>query len=117
MVGPSPYKYASFAELRAVQGPPGSFCRSCHRFVPLGRWLDRATAGRPSFAECQRLVYPRGRALTYRARGTMPDRCLAAADRGDQIRPMPEKPTLIEYLAAALLGVLTAVLLNYGVPL
>jgi hypothetical protein len=47
----------------------------------------------------------------------MPDRCLAAADRGDQIRPMPEKPTLIEYLAAALLGVLAAVLLNYGVPL
>jgi len=30
---------------------------------------------------------------------------------------MREKPTLIEYLAAALLGVLTAVLLNYGVPL
>lgn len=41
MVGPSPYKYASFAELRAVLGPAWIVCRSCHRFVPLGRWLNR----------------------------------------------------------------------------
>jgi hypothetical protein len=65
VVGPSPYKYASFAELRAVQGPPGSFCRSCHRFVPLGRWLDRATAGRPASAS----FIPRGRALTLSRAG------------------------------------------------
>ena len=46
----------------------------------------------------------------------MPDRALRLRI-GRQITPMREKPTLIEYLAAALLGVLAAVLLNYGVPL
>ena len=40
MVGPSPYKYASFRELRAVLGRPYLVCRPCRRFVALGKWLD-----------------------------------------------------------------------------
>jgi hypothetical protein len=40
VVGPSPYKYASFRELRAVLGRGYIICRPCRRFVPLGRWLD-----------------------------------------------------------------------------
>jgi hypothetical protein len=50
MVGPSPYRYASFAELRAVMGGAWLVCRPCRRFVPVGRWLDARDSRRTTFS-------------------------------------------------------------------